>query len=78
MLEMSRGLCEHGDALPRPEGSRHAETNHIRALLDCIDFCATCVSFLLRDSPARVRDLRRGVRCMRRGLRAISRRRRRE
>ena len=56
MLEMSRRLCEHGDALPRPEGSRHAETNHIRALLDCIDFCATCVSFLLRDSPARVRD----------------------
>jgi len=32
--------------------SRHAGTDHIRALLDCIDFCATCVSFMLRDSPA--------------------------
>ena len=33
-------------------GSRQAESNHIRALLDCIDFCATCTSFMLRDSPA--------------------------
>ena len=33
-------------------GSRHAGANHIRALLDCINFCATCVSFMLRDSPA--------------------------
>jgi len=34
------------------QGNSLAETDHIRALLDCIDFCATCVSFMLRDSPA--------------------------
>ena len=34
------------------QGGRHAETNHIRALLDCIDCCTTCVNFMLRDSPA--------------------------
>ena len=34
------------------QGNRHAETDHIRALLDCIDFCATCASFMLRGSPA--------------------------
>jgi hypothetical protein len=33
------------------QGGRYAETNHIRTFLDCIDFCATCVSFILRDSP---------------------------
>ena len=26
------------------QGSRHAEANHIKALLDCIDFCTTCAS----------------------------------
>jgi len=34
------------------QGNSLGETDHIRALLDCIDFCATCVSFMLRDSPA--------------------------
>jgi hypothetical protein len=34
------------------EGNTQADTKHIRALLDCIEFCATCVSFMLRDSPA--------------------------
>jgi len=34
------------------QGSRHAEANHIKALLDCIDFCTTCVGFMLRDSLA--------------------------
>jgi hypothetical protein len=34
------------------QGKSHAKTNHIRALLDCIDFCATCASFMLRNSPA--------------------------
>jgi hypothetical protein len=34
------------------QGNSQAETAHITALLDCIDFCATCVSFMLRESPA--------------------------
>jgi len=34
------------------QGNSQAETDHITALLDCIDFCATCASFMLRDSPA--------------------------
>jgi hypothetical protein len=34
------------------QGGRHAEKNHIRTLLDCIDLCAVCASVMLRDSPA--------------------------
>jgi hypothetical protein len=34
------------------QGNRQADTKHISALLDCIEFCATCASFMLRDSPA--------------------------
>jgi hypothetical protein len=33
------------------QGGRHAATDHIRTLLDCIDLCATCASFMLRGSP---------------------------
>jgi len=34
------------------QGGRHALTDHITALLDCIEYCRTCVSFMLRQSPA--------------------------
>src|SRR5262249_2405019 len=34
------------------QGKSQADAMHITALLDCIEFCATCVSFMLRDSPA--------------------------
>jgi len=34
------------------QGNSQAAANHIVALLDCVEFCATCVNFMLRDSPA--------------------------
>jgi hypothetical protein len=33
------------------QGGHHAEPNHIRTLLDCIELCAVCASVMLRDSP---------------------------
>jgi len=38
------------------QGNSHAQTSHIRALLDCIDFCATCASCF----DHRVRELQLG------------------
>ncbi|MGH7265830.1 MAG: four-helix bundle copper-binding protein [Candidatus Rokuibacteriota bacterium] len=32
------------------QGGRHAETAHIRLLLDCADICATSADFMLRGS----------------------------
>ncbi len=34
------------------QGGRYAAADHISALLDCIDLCATCAGFMLRGSPA--------------------------
>jgi hypothetical protein len=31
-------------------GGRHAEQEHIRTLLDCIDICRTSADFMLRES----------------------------
>jgi hypothetical protein len=30
---------------------RYAEASHITMLLDCIDMCSTCTTFMLRESP---------------------------
>ena len=32
------------------KGGRHAESAHIRLLLDCVDICQTSASFMLRGS----------------------------
>ena len=33
------------------KGGMHAETNHIRALMDCVQACETSKDFMLRGSP---------------------------
>jgi hypothetical protein len=36
-------------------GGKHAEAEHIRLLLDCVDICHTSADFMLRGSPLHVR-----------------------
>ena len=50
--EKCHDVCVRTVAHSLAQGGRYAVTNHITSLLDCIDYCTTCVSFMLRDSPA--------------------------
>jgi hypothetical protein len=36
------------------EGGKHAEAEHIRLLLDCVEICQTSADFMLRGSPFHV------------------------
>src|ERR1700750_1674208 len=50
--EKCHDVCVSTTTRRLEQGSRHAEANPIKALLDCIDFCTTFVGFMLRDSLA--------------------------
>jgi hypothetical protein len=44
-------ICVETAAYCLGQGGRHAETAHIRLLLDCVQICATSADFMLRGSP---------------------------
>ena len=37
------------------QGGKHAEANHIRTLLDCVEACQASANFMLRGSPLHAR-----------------------
>ena len=45
------GVCLTAIAHCLRKSGRHADPNHITAMLDCVEMCATCLSFMLRGSP---------------------------
>ena len=50
--EKCRDVCVTTMTHCLERGGRHAEASHIKAFLDCIEFCATCAGFMLRGSLA--------------------------
>ena len=45
------GVCLTAIAHCLRKGGRHADPNHITTMLDCVEMCATCLNFMLHDSP---------------------------
>ena len=50
--ESCRDVCLRSVVHCLQQGGRHAAARHITMLLDCVDMCATCASFMLRDSTS--------------------------
>src|SRR5215471_14826050 len=40
-----------GDRSLPAQGAGHADANHITTMVDCMEMCATCLNFMLRESP---------------------------
>jgi hypothetical protein len=50
--ERCRDVCLRAVTHGLRQGDRHAEAAHITALLDCVDMCAVCAIFMLRESSS--------------------------
>jgi len=44
-------VCLQGIVHCLRKGVSHADANHITTMVDCMEMCATCLNFMLRESP---------------------------
>jgi len=49
--EKCHDICLRAVTYCLRKGERYEDASHITALLDCVEMCRTCASFMLRESP---------------------------